>query len=764
MFAFRASAREAPLEPANAEPPPSSPSLPPSAPIDASTAPAAEIYVEEGQPTATAEGGLEPGVASAPEEPLEISVVGARPRRAPGSVHVVGARTLQRYKYDDAHAAMQLVPGVYVRQEDGAGLRPNIGIRGAISDRSKKITLLEDGVLFAPAPYSAPAAYYFPLMPRIYQLRVIKGPSAISYGPQTIGGAVDLVTRPIPSSPSGAVDLAVGQYGYGKLHAFAGTSDISTGFLIEGIHVRSDGFKELPSGADTGFQRNEWMFKGSHNFDPTSPRVHELALKLTYSDEISNETYLGLSDADFARNPLARYGASALDRMRWFHTSLVLTHRIDPTPNLSITTNVYRHDFTRSWRKVNHFRGAALFDVLQNPDTPQNSVFYSVLTGQADSSSAAEALYIGPNDRDFASQGIESRFKLDLTSGPMAHKIEYGIRFHNDWIERRHSEDAYDIVAGNLVPEGTPTIVTALNAADSYALSLHALDAITWGALTLTPGVRAELVFSTFEDKIAGAERGSSSQILLPGVGAYFGFTEELGVLAGVYRGTSPTPPGAEEQISPESSVNYEAGVRYSAGRRRAEIIGYYNAYTNLTDVCTFSTGCVNEDLDRQFDAGRARIYGFEAYAEDELSFGPVRLPLSAAYTLTMTEFLQTFESQDPIFGEVEAGDEMPYVPRHQLRANIGVEVGPVAGYVSGTYVSRMREEAGQGPLDLALTTDEQLTFDAGASYALPLPTKVLLYAQARNLFDEVTLASRRPYGARPNPPRWVQVGARLEF
>ena len=50
--------------------------------------------------------------------------------------------------------------------------------------------------------------------------------------------------------------------------------------MIEGVHLRSDGFKELPSGADTGFYRNEWMLKGSYNLNPSSARNNELGLKL----------------------------------------------------------------------------------------------------------------------------------------------------------------------------------------------------------------------------------------------------------------------------------------------------------------------------------------------------------------------------------------------------------------------------------------------------------------------------------------------------
>ena len=112
-------------------------------------------------------------------------------------------------------------------------MRPNIGIRGAMSDRSKKITLMEDGVLFGPAPYSAPAAYFFPLMMRMQSVRVVKGPSAITYGPHTIGGAVDLITACIPSERRGFVDVSVGQFMHRKVHVQQGIADDHYGVLIE---------------------------------------------------------------------------------------------------------------------------------------------------------------------------------------------------------------------------------------------------------------------------------------------------------------------------------------------------------------------------------------------------------------------------------------------------------------------------------------------------------------------------------------------------
>jgi Fe(3+) dicitrate transport protein len=208
--------------------------------------------------------------------------------------------------------------------------------------------------------------------------------------------------------------------------------------------------------------------------------------------------------------------------------------------------------------------------------------------------------------------------------------------------------------------------------------------------------------------------------------------------------------------------VNYEVGARFSHRALRAEVVGYYNDYSNLTDVCTFSSGCLDADLDRQFDAGSARIYGLEASAEHEPKLGRLGFPLSASYTLTLAEFRRSFDSQDPMFGSVERGDELPYVPRHQAYASVAAEIAEAGVYAAGTFVSRMRERAGSEPLEDTLATDRQFVVDFGGKYR---PLEFLeAYVSLRNAFDSRALVSRRPFGARPNAPRWLQVGAKASF
>ncbi len=733
-----------------------------------------EVVIDPSVAVPEAQAGAPAADASAaPSNEIQVLVVGTPIARTPGSAHVVRSSQLDRFKRDDPTAVLTTVPGVYVRGEDGFGLRPNIGIRGVNPDRSKKITLLEDGVLFGPAPYSAPAAYYFPLVTRMTQVRVVKGPGSVAYGPQTIGGAIDFITRPIPDSTTAGFDLAGGQYGYTKAHGFAGTSDGQVGFLIEGLHLSTDGFKELPGAEDTGFYRNDWMVKGSYVIDPEATVRNELRLKLSYADELSNETYLGISDDDFEEDPLQRYPASMLDRMRNHRTSIVATHVIDPSDDVKITTDVYRHDYYRIWRKANHFRGAALFDVTVNEgdDSILSDVYLPILQGRvdADMGRPEQQLLIGPNEREFVSQGVETRARIDAETGVIAHRIELGARFHNDRINRRQSEDAFWMIGGELYPaENVATKVNDLNEASTYALAGHVADAMTWQSLSLTPGLRVESMRLTLVDLDPispeyNEDKARWVHVVLPGLGAYYAITEQLGVLAGVYRGFSPPAPGSGDDVDPELSWNYEAGARYTRGPARAEVIGFYNDYQNLTDTCTFSSGCADQDLDMQFDAGEARIYGFEAFFDYEVPLpAQLKLPLNAAYTFTQTEFLNTFKSSDPIFGTVESGYEMPYVPKHQLSASIGLEHERAGGNLSATYVAAMREEPGSAPLSEVLATDEQLTFDVAMYVRASDPIEI--YALARNLFDSDFIVSRRPYGARPNAPLMVAVGVKVNM
>ena len=749
---------------ATAEPeatPEAAPAAAPAPPPEKKPPPAATVPAGRRSPVAPAMGNAAAAAAEAEaDDAMDVVVMGSRAARASGSVQVMNEKKLGRFEHDDPHQILLAAPGVYLRTEDGFGLRPNIGIRGASSDRSKKVTLLEDGILFAPAPYSAPAAYYFPLMTRMASVRVIKGPSSIPYGPQSIGGAVDLRTRYIPTPGAGMVDVGLGSYGYGKLHAWYGTSDERSGLLVEGVHLRSDGFKELDGGGDTGFDRNEWMLKGRYLLDPEAKIPQELRVKLGYSDETSNETYTGLTDADFRKNPLRRYRITAGDQMQWRRTQVELRHIATFSPEVELETVAYRNDLDRVWSRAHGFVGAEFADVLASP-TGARRVYYDVMTGAQDSATADENVLAGPNGRRFVSQGIQSTARVRGTTGRVYHSAEYGVRFHQDRTERLQTRDTFRMESGRLRFQPVPKTAATDNEASTQAVAFHATNAMTFARFTATPGVRVELIRWQYEDALTNTKQADGYDVVLPGLGLYQGINDDIGVLAGVYRGFSPAAPGPVRS-KPETAWNYEAGMRYAHRQTRLEAIGFFNDYENLTDVCTTSNGCLDVNLDRQFDAGTVHVYGVELFGDHTFKADGFDVPASLAYTYTRSRFTTGFQSEDPLWGDVEEGDELPYVPRHQGQASVGVETSKWGLVTSGTFIDRMRETAGTGEPADEEATDRQFLWDVGGHF-VPWK-KARVYLNVKNVTNEMYLVSRRPAGARPNAPRSIQLGFKQEF
>jgi len=137
-------------------------------------------------------------------------------------------------------------------------------------------------------------------------------------------------------------------------------------------------------------------------------------------------------------------------------------------------------------------------------------------------------------------------------------------------------------------------------------------------------------------------------------------------------------------------------------------------------------------------------------------------MPMRVAYTYTYTEFLNSFKSADPQFGDVKNGDELPYVPAHQASASVGIEKKAFGMSVAGTFVDAMWEHAGHGAAKPGDKTDGYFLLDASARYRLG--GHVELYVNGRNLTNDRYIGSRRPYGARPGAPLWLIAGVRGEL
>jgi Fe(3+) dicitrate transport protein len=709
-----------------------------------------------------------------------ISIFGQRNEleTAIGSAFVLSEEQLELNEFDDIHRVLQTVPGVYIREEDGYGLRPNIGLRGATSERSSKIALMEDGILIAPAAYAAPAAYYFPLISRMTQVEVFKGPAAIKYGPNTVGGAINMVSRSVVSVDDGRqaeVDLAYGETNYQKAHGFYSESyDIESigelGFLLEGITIKSDGFKDLDTNGgaskDTGFDKSEVIFKA--NYIPSDTEHYQFwQFKMGYGEEVSHETYLGITDEDFSQSPIRRYVASANDKMDWEHYQFQISHYIELSGATSLYTQAYRRDFDRDWDRFNSFNtNRSMATILTSPDTGVNALYMQVLTGERDTLTQQERLLFTLNDRKFYSQGIESKLFWDTRWLDADLAIDLGVRLHQDQVARNHRQDEYAIQGGQLALIGNRETIT-LNEDTATAFATYANANLDFGQLNLSAGVRVEYIEGEAInfDLDTGLEESRSTNnttVVMPGFGAFYKITEQWGALFGVNKGYVPNSPGQDDSIDPEESWNYEFGLRYSDTSTKAELVGFYNDYSNLKGNCTFSNGCLDE-LGQEFNGGEVDVYGVEASLNTRFNVSDsIELPINIAYTHTQSEFQNSFKSSFSQWGNVNEGDELPYLPENQLSVEVALAHENWQVSLLFKYVEKMLEAAGTATELEGYYTGDIQQVDLSSWYQVN--DAIRIYGKIDNLTDDTVIVSRRPFGARSGKPRQAIVGMKYTF
>lgn len=688
----------------------------------------------------------------------------------PGSAVYLDTSDLNRQQvaFGDIHRHLRRVPGVYIQEEEGFGLRPNIGMRGAATERSSNITVMEDGVLAAPAPYAAPAAYYFPVTARMKGIEVRKGSSQIKYGPRTHGGALNLISTPIPDNLSLSGDLIFGSFGTRNLYATLGDSYSHFGWVAETFQITTNGFKELDTGGDTGFDIEDYLVKFRLNTDPRSHRYQHLEFKFGRTSQDSDETYLGLTEADFRANSRRRYAASQEDRFHSDFRQLQARHFLLLSSNLDLTTVLYRNDFSRNWYKLQSVLGRGLAGILSAPDT--YPVELGVLRG---ADSEAHALTARANNREYYAHGVQSVLGMRLAPGTTRHLFEVGLRYHEDQEDRFQHDDRYQMQNSRmlLTQQGAPGSQDN-RIGDARAWAFFIQDRIEWRKWTLVPGIRYENIELTRTDysrtdpsrTTPTAVRANLVDVWVPGIGVHYAVTPVVGLFGGVHRGFAPPGPGSTEETDAERSVNYEFGTRWTARTFRTELVGFYNRYSNLLGRDTLSSGGAGTgDL---FNGGAARIRGFEASFDYDfrealpISFG---LPVRLAYTLTDGEFRNSFQSSFAPWGNVVIGDELPYLPGQQLFLAVGVERPLWSFEVESSYVGRMRTVAGQGPIPDRLATDSRMLVNLTGQYRLT-EDGTRLFVSVQNLTDNEYIAARNPSGARPGLARTVMAGIRFSL
>lgn len=693
-------------------------------------------------------------------EHLTIFGIDGAVNDVPGSAHLLSKDDLEKFDFTDIMRTLTSVPGVYVLEEDGYGLRPNIGMRGTGQNRSEKVTIMEDGVLAAPAPYSAPSAYYFPTAGRMQQVEVLKGTSSAMYGPRTTGGVVNMLSRQIPDEKlTGQVNLSAGENGYAKAHAYVGGSGDNVSSVFEVFRYQADGFKSINhSSRETGFVKNDVLAKVQIRSDDDVKYYQELEFKLKYSDEDSDETYMGITQQDFDHTPYIRYSASQLDNMNTEHKQFQLNHLIKLSERFSVGTSAYYNDFSRNWYKTSKVNGDSL---------SKGGVTTAALFDQGTLGDDAITVDIKANNRGYISKGIQSTLDIDAND----HQVKLGIRFHQDemdrfqWVDQYSLDSTYQMTQTNAGAPGSDS-----NRIDSAeALALYVQDEYTVGDFIINAGLRYEdMTIERHDWGKADSGRNNSPthkennvDVLLPSLALTYRLNDDLIIIGGVQKGFAPPAPGNEDTDN-EESINYELGLRYHDALFNGEALVFFSDYSNMHGNCTASQGCDDDNIGDQYNAGAVEVSGLEIKAGNEFAVGQLSMPVDLTYTYTQTEFMSDFDSKLDTWGDVVRGDELPYVPENQLQLTVGLVGNKWRGDILVRYVDEMRTTAGHDSISQAELIDSRTVIDVAGHYELAKNQQVTLNID--NLLDEEYVSTKTHGSIMVGKPRSLTLGYKYSF
>lgn len=664
-----------------------------------------------------------------------------------GAASTVTASDLRDSKVFTTAEALRKVPGVNVRDEEGFGLRPNIGIRGLNPTRSTKVTLLEDGIPVSYAPYGDNASYYHPAIDRFERIEVLKGANALQFGPQTVGGVINYITPNPPREFGGYVQAIAGNRDY-----FNGKVNLGgNGFLLDYTRKEGDGARNnLKHEIDD--LNLKWVGQLSDR--------QAITLRGNYYKEDSQLTYSGLTQAEF-RNLGPRYNPFRNDTFNAERFGASATHDFDFGNGAVLTTNLYYAYFTRDWVRQ-----------ASNSQDAQCQASYNANTGRNFNADRLAGIAVNPDLcnstqgrlRDYTTYGIEPRLLVSNRLG----EFQMGVKAHFEEQDRLQLNANASRFDPKSPATGGATLTTAednLRKVDAY--SGFVAQRFDLGRFAVTPIVRYESIESRRSNRLNGTTGAAKVTETSPGIGATWNPNPDWTVFTSLYEGFAPPRvedliggTGTVADVDPERSTNFELGLR----ARPVDTVSFQAAYfrnnfDNLIAVGNIAGGST------PLSQGKALFEGVEFSGRVELGRG---FSTRLAYTWLPTAEQDTpfVEVANPANQRGAAGNRLAYAPKHTATAGLGYRHGPFRAEVEVQHVgdqfsdfNESRAPSANGQIgEIASYT----LVNATASYQLA-PKGATLFVTAKNLTDRTYIVDRTR-GIQVGMPLLVQAGVRYDF
>jgi Fe(3+) dicitrate transport protein len=695
-------------------------------------------------------------VPAAPEEIEMVTVVGVRDATEglPGSHQTLDAGVLEDMHVMTTSEALRKVAGVNVRDEEGFGLRPNIGMRGLNPTRSTKTLLLEDGIPLAYAPYGDNASYYHPPIDRFARVEILKGAATNAYGPQTIGGVVNYITPEPSDALSGVGTITLGSRDYSNLHLRLG----GAGVQLDLVDKRGDGARDNLDSELRDYNLKWALAIGDEQ---------RLILRANHYTEDSRVTYSGLTDAELS-NFGHRYNPFRNDAFEASRSGLSASHAWQFADDASLTTHAYYSEFDRDWWRQSS----------TTTDSQCNAVTYSDGTRILNFTQArAAGLRVDPDDcnsrqgrlRDYRTWGIEPRLRYGYDAGSFDGALELGVRMHRE-SQRRRQVNASSA-------RGEDGTISERNQRGTDAVSAFVQHGFGIGALQVIPALRYEHIENERTNRLTGASGDVSQGQWLPSLGISWQASDDVVLFFGAHRGFAPPRTedlldnsGVVTDVSAEESLNLELGIRARFEDLLAlDATVFRNDFDNQIAVGSIAGGSTplaegrvlyeGVELSAQVTPAAAMGWSVEPYA---------RLAYTYLPTADIESNFRRVDTGAAIAGATD-GNRLPYAPEHLVTLALGADLpGGFDAHLEYVFVgaqyadfanTRQAPATGNGQagrLDSYGIWNAALNFE---SEAYPLT----LFLAVKNIGDDDYIVDRTR-GIQTAPPRLVQGGVKVRF
>lgn len=694
-----------------------------------------------------------PAAADAPDPPAptrtlaDVVVIGTRANlaRIPGAGQILERDVLDESRIYSINEALRKVPGIYARDEEGMGLRPNIGIRGLNPTRSSKVLLLEDGLPLAFAPYGDNATYYHPPVERFERIEVLKGAGQIEFGPQTVGGVINYITPAPPEELSGRLQLAGGNRDFREAHAELGDTVGRTGWLLSATKKQSDGARD---------NMNLDIADVTAKLTQTLNERHALTLRASWLREDSRLTYTGLTLAEYRANP--RGNDFANDEFELYRWGASLTHRYSPSANVELTTSAYWSYFDRDWWRQSSNSG-------QRPNDASDPACGGLANLNTTCGNEGRL-------REYATRGIEPRLTIRARWLGIDTELKAGLRYHEETQRRIQANgDTPTARSAGTGPNGGIR-EDQRRRADAASGFLEA--SFELGAFTVAPGVRYESIYYERTNFLNGARGTSSLDQVIPGLGVTWRGSEAITVFAGAHRGFAPprvediiSPAGGAVDLDPELSWNYELGIRAKPMRGASlELTAFRLDFANQIVPSSVAGGSgasltsagrtIHQGLEALADLNATLRAGLDGYARLAWTWLP-----DAEYRGTRLSSIAGFETVSV------SGNRLPYAAEHYGTLTLGLAGlrwrAQVEGvYVDSTYTDDLNTVAVTANGQRGLMPSHVVW---NAAVSVVVTDAIEVYGTVKNLADRVYVVDMTR-GLVPGSPRLVQFGVTSRF